>query len=92
MKNYEYNILLKEKLDKIRSDNKDISDLINPLDCKDSYKNLFEIFLSNLRASGVNKELYNKIEKIIVDNDNVQRTDMVQYSMMRKSKKGDENE
>lgn len=74
MKNYEYNALLKEKLEQIKSDNKDISDAINSLNCKDSYKNLFAIFLSNLREIGVSEEAYRKVEKMLFDESNVQRT------------------
>lgn len=49
-------------------------DLISSLNCRDSYKNLFVIFLSNFRKNGVSEELYRKVEKIIVDDFNVQRT------------------
>lgn len=74
MKNNEYRTVLKEKLEQIEIDNKDIVDLINSLNCRDSYKNLFVIFLSNLRKIGVSQELYRKVERIIVDEFNVQRT------------------
>jgi len=74
MKNYEYNNLLKEKLEQIKVDNKDVIDLTDSLNCKDSYKNLFVVFLSNLKKIGVSEELYIKIEKMIVDEINVQRT------------------
>jgi len=74
MKNHEYSILLKEKLEQIKIDNKDIVDLINSLNCKDSYKNLFVIFLSYLRKIGISDEMYRKVEKMILDEANVQRT------------------
>lgn len=74
MKNKEYMVVLKEKLEQIKIDNKDIVDLISSLNCGDSYKNLFVIFLSNLRRMGVRQELYKKVERIIVDEINIQRT------------------
>jgi len=74
MKNHEYRTVLKGKLEQIKIDNKDIVDLINSLNCSGSYKNLFMIFLSNLRKIGVGEELYRKVEKIIVDEFNVKRT------------------
>ena len=74
MKNHEYRAVLKGKLEQIQIDNKDVVDLINSLNCSDSYKNLFVIFLSNLRKIGVSEELYRKVEKIIVDECDVQRT------------------
>ena len=39
MKNHEYNSLLKDKLEQIKIDNKDITDLTNSLNCRASYKN-----------------------------------------------------
>lgn len=74
MNNYEYSILLNEKLEKIKIDNNDIMDLVNPLKCTNSYKNLFAIFLSNLRKIGVNENTYKQVEQMIVDQNNVQRT------------------
>lgn len=74
MKNKEYRSVLKEKLEQIQRDNKDISDLIDSLNCTDPYKNLFVIFLLNLRKNGISEGLYRKVERIIVDESNVQRT------------------
>ena len=74
MKNNEYRTVLKGKLEQIKIDNKGIVDLINTLSCSDSYKNLFVIFLSNLRKFGISDYLYRKVERIIVDEFNVQRT------------------
>ena len=74
MKNYEYRTVLKGKLEQIKSDNKDIVDLINSLNCRDSYKNLYVIFLANLRKIGISDEIYRKVEKMILDESNVQRT------------------
>ena len=74
MKNQEYNSLLKEKLEQIKIGNKDITDLTDSLNCRNSYKNLFAIFLSNLKKIGVSDETYRKVEKMIVDESNVKRT------------------
>ena len=74
MKNYEYNSLLKQKLEQIKNHNKDIIETINSLSCKDSYKNLYMIFLINLKKMDVSEELYRKVEKIIFNESNVQRT------------------
>lgn len=75
MTNYEYYNLLNEKLEQAKIDNNDITNLIDSLNCMNSYKNLFVIFLSNLRKIGVSETTYKKVEKMIVDKFNVQRTE-----------------
>lgn len=75
MKNYEYDELLKEKIKQAEIENKESTDLIKSLDCATSYKNLFMVFLSNLKKSGINEAEYKKIEKMVVDKSNVQRTE-----------------
>lgn len=75
MKNYEYYNLLNEKMNQAKINNNDITDLINSLNCMNSYKDLFVIFLSNLRKMGVSEAVYKKVEQMTIDEFNVQRTE-----------------
>lgn len=43
--------MLKQKIEKIKSENNDIVDLTYSLNCRESYKNLFLIFLANLKRT-----------------------------------------
>ena len=74
MKNYEYISMAKERLEQVKADNKDIVELVDSAKCNGSYKNLYVIFLANLRRFNVSDETYKKVEKMILDESNIQRT------------------
>lgn len=73
MMNYEYFPVLEEKLGKIKKEHKDVVDLINPLDCDEAHKNLFIVFLSNLKNIGVEDSTYEKATQMLTEKSNVKR-------------------
>lgn len=75
MRNSEYYNLLKEKIGQIKDKHQDIVDLTDSLDCRQSYKNLFTVFLSNLKNAGVSDEIYKKTEQMLIQKSNVKRTE-----------------
>ena len=73
MKNSEYAHLLKPILEKIKENNKDIEDKVDSLNCAKPFKNLIILFLSKLKEEGVNTDLYDTVEQMIIEKNNIER-------------------
>lgn len=71
MKKHEYYYALNKKLEGIKEKH---GDLVATLDCKKEFKNLFTVFLAELKEAGVSDSIYETLKQALIEKSNVERT------------------